>query len=189
MWNLFFQPGTHWLRGRDSSVGKVPDSWSKGCDMNWNPGTSGRRIFFSWVNFLFGLLFCVRSTPMLPQRHVKDPSFLDFAVCVQTMQTSKKKLRKWSTSFFKDDAPKTRSKKLSTKSDPSSDKKHCSPTTKRPPKRDRSWVSFTTTPRLSASAKSSCRTGVSCRHALRWPRSLANHHWSHTNETLISKTC
>ena len=43
----------------------------------------------------------------------------------------------------------------------------------RPPKRDRSWVSFTI-PRLSACAKSSCRTGVSCRHAFRWPRSLAD---------------
>ncbi|WP_419620889.1 hypothetical protein, partial [Thiolapillus sp.] len=76
-------------------------------------------------------------TPV-PKTASRSPSFLDFAVCAQTMQTSKKKLRKWPTSFFKDDTQKTRSKKLSTKSDPFPDKKHCSPTAKRPPKRDRS---------------------------------------------------
>ena len=38
-----------------------------------NPGRSGGRIFFSRVNFVCWLLFGVRSTPTLPQRHVKDP--------------------------------------------------------------------------------------------------------------------
>ena len=36
-----------------------------------NPGGSGGRIFFSRVNFVCWLLFGVRSTPMLPQWHVK----------------------------------------------------------------------------------------------------------------------
>ena len=37
-----------------------------------NPGRSGGRIFFSRVNFLCWLLLGVRSTPVLPQWHVKD---------------------------------------------------------------------------------------------------------------------
>ena len=36
-----------------------------------NPGKSGGRIFFSRVNFACWLLFGVRSTPVLPQWHVK----------------------------------------------------------------------------------------------------------------------
>ena len=39
-----------------------------------NPGKSGGRIFFFWVNFVCWLLFGVHSTPVLPQWHVKDPS-------------------------------------------------------------------------------------------------------------------
>ena len=38
-----------------------------------NPGRSGGRIFFSRVNFVCWLLFDVRSTPVLPQWHVKGP--------------------------------------------------------------------------------------------------------------------
>ena len=38
-----------------------------------NPGRSSVRIFFSRDNFVCWLLFSVRSTPMLPQWHVKDP--------------------------------------------------------------------------------------------------------------------
>ena len=38
-----------------------------------NPSRSGRRIFFSRVNFVCWLLFGVCSTPVLPQWHVKDP--------------------------------------------------------------------------------------------------------------------
>ena len=38
-----------------------------------NPGRSGGRIFFSRVNFVCWLLFGVRSTPVLPHWHVKDP--------------------------------------------------------------------------------------------------------------------
>ena len=38
-----------------------------------NPGWSGGRIFFSSVNFVCRLLFSIRSTPVLPQWHVKDP--------------------------------------------------------------------------------------------------------------------
>ena len=41
---------------------------------------------------------------------------------------------------------------------------------------ERPIMSLLTTPRLSACAKSSRRSAVSCRHALRWPRSLADHH-------------
>ena len=37
-----------------------------------NPGRSGGRIFFSRVNFMCWLLFGVRSTPVLPQWHVKN---------------------------------------------------------------------------------------------------------------------
>ena len=38
-----------------------------------NPVRSGRRIFFSRVNFVCWLLFGVRSTPVFRQWHVKDP--------------------------------------------------------------------------------------------------------------------
>ena len=38
-----------------------------------NPRRFGERIFFSRVNFVCRLLFGVRSTPVLPQWHVKDP--------------------------------------------------------------------------------------------------------------------
>ena len=38
-----------------------------------NPGRSGGRIFFFRVNFVCQLLFCVRSIPVLPQWHAKDP--------------------------------------------------------------------------------------------------------------------
>ena len=34
---------------------------------------SGGKMFFSRVNFLCWLLFGVRSTPVLPQQHIKDP--------------------------------------------------------------------------------------------------------------------
>ena len=39
-----------------------------------NPGRKGGTIFFSRVNFVCWLSFGVRSTPVLPQWHVKDPS-------------------------------------------------------------------------------------------------------------------
>ena len=38
-----------------------------------NPGRSGGRIFFSRVNFVCRLSFGVRSTPVLPNWHIKDP--------------------------------------------------------------------------------------------------------------------
>ena len=38
-----------------------------------NPGRSGDRIFFSRVDFVCWLSFGVRSTPVLPQWHIKDP--------------------------------------------------------------------------------------------------------------------
>ena len=38
-----------------------------------NPGRNGGRMFFSGVSFVCWLLFGVRSTPVLPQWHVKDP--------------------------------------------------------------------------------------------------------------------
>ena len=49
------------LRSRDRKVA------------NTTPGRSGREIFFSRVNTVCWLLFGVRSTPVLPQWHVKDP--------------------------------------------------------------------------------------------------------------------
>ena len=59
-------PGTAcWLecRTRDQNVASS------------NPSRSGGRIFFSRVNFVCWLLFGVRSTPVLPQWHVKDPGY------------------------------------------------------------------------------------------------------------------
>ena len=57
-----------------------------------NPGRSNRRIFFSRVNFVCWFLFSVRSTPVLPQWHVKGPGhsaksaggrlYLNMRVCV-----------------------------------------------------------------------------------------------------------
>ena len=41
-----------------------------------NPGRSGGRIFFSRINYVCWLLFGVRSTPVLPQWHMKDPDHL-----------------------------------------------------------------------------------------------------------------
>ena len=38
-----------------------------------NPGRGSGTIFFSRVNFVCWLLFCVHSTPMLPQWHAEDP--------------------------------------------------------------------------------------------------------------------
>ena len=52
-----------WLECRTHN-GKVASS---------NPGRSGRRIFFSKVNFVCWLLFGVHYTPVLPQWHIKDP--------------------------------------------------------------------------------------------------------------------
>ena len=46
------------------------------------------------------------------------------------MQTSKKKLRKWTTSFFEDDTPKTWSKKLLTKSNSFPNKETLQPNSK-----------------------------------------------------------
>ena len=53
--------------------------WLECWTYNWkvgssNPSRSGGRIFFSRVNFVCWLLLGVRSTPVLPQWHVKDPS-------------------------------------------------------------------------------------------------------------------
>ena len=41
-----------------------------------NPGRSSGRIFFSRANFVCWLLFSVRSTPALPQWHIKTPVIL-----------------------------------------------------------------------------------------------------------------
>ena len=38
------------------------------------PGRNGERTLFSRVNFLCWVLLGVRSTPVLPHRHVKDPA-------------------------------------------------------------------------------------------------------------------
>ena len=46
-----------------------------------NPGRSGGSIFFSRVNFVCLLLFGVRSTPVLPRWHVKDPGHSAESAC------------------------------------------------------------------------------------------------------------
>ena len=46
-----------------------------------NPSRSGGRILFSRVNFVCGFLFGVRSTPMLPQWHIKDPGHSAKSAC------------------------------------------------------------------------------------------------------------
>ena len=61
-------------RGLDSSAGRALDSWSKDCE--FESRQERREIFFSRVNSLFG----VRSTPVLPQWHVKDPGHSDKSV-------------------------------------------------------------------------------------------------------------
>ena len=38
-----------------------------------NPSRSGGRIFFSRVGFVHLILFGISSTPILPQRHIKEP--------------------------------------------------------------------------------------------------------------------
>ena len=40
-----------------------------------NPGRNGGRMFFSRVHFVCWLLFRVRSTPVLPQWHIKGPGY------------------------------------------------------------------------------------------------------------------
>ena len=57
-------PGYSLLVGRRTRDRKVASS---------NPGRNGGRMFFSRVNFVCFLSFGVRSTPVLPQWHVKDP--------------------------------------------------------------------------------------------------------------------
>ena len=51
---------------------RAPDLRSKGCE--FKSRQEWQEIFFSSVNFLYWLLLGVRSTPNLPQWHVKDPS-------------------------------------------------------------------------------------------------------------------
>ena len=75
--NPVVQPPLSGSWGGHSSV-----SWDSLLAKHWthyrkvassNPGRSGGRIFFSQVNFVCWLLFGVRSTPLLPQWHIKDP--------------------------------------------------------------------------------------------------------------------
>ena len=69
---IFFFNFYSFYGSRDSLLVRVPDSWSKKVASS-NPGRSGGWIVFSRVNFVCWLLFDVRSTPVLPQWHVKDP--------------------------------------------------------------------------------------------------------------------
>ena len=55
---------------RDSLLVRAPTRDQKIASSN--PGRSSGRMFFSRVNFVCWLLFGVRSTPVLPQWHVKD---------------------------------------------------------------------------------------------------------------------
>ena len=52
------------------SVGVFSHDWKVASS---NPSSSGRRIFFSRVDFVCWLLSGVRFTSMLPQWHIKDP--------------------------------------------------------------------------------------------------------------------
>ena len=61
-----------------------------------SPVRSGGRIFFSRVNFVSCLLFCVRSTPVLPHWHVKDPCHSAKGVCGRLHQNRRIPLTKWS---------------------------------------------------------------------------------------------
>ena len=55
----------------NSLLVRAPDSWSKGCQ--FESRQERREVFFPRVNFVCWLLFIVRSTPVSPQWHVKDP--------------------------------------------------------------------------------------------------------------------
>ena len=54
---------------QDSLLVTAPDSWSKSCEFE----SQQKRIFFSRVNSVCWLFFGERSTPVLPQWHIKDP--------------------------------------------------------------------------------------------------------------------
>ena len=56
-------------RGEHSSVDGAPDSWSE--SRGFDTRLEWQENFFSRVNFLCWLLVGIRSTPVLPQWHVK----------------------------------------------------------------------------------------------------------------------
>ena len=63
------------LRPTRWKLARLPWSERRTCDRKFassNQGRSGGGIFFSRANFVCWLLFVVRSTPVLPQCHVKD---------------------------------------------------------------------------------------------------------------------
>ena len=65
-------PYYNYYWSRDSLLVRAPDSWSKGYEFE---SRQDRRENFllQRVNFVCWLLFGVRSTPVLPQWHAKDP--------------------------------------------------------------------------------------------------------------------
>ena len=66
---------TSTLQGsRDSLLVRAPDSWSKGCEFESRQKRRENVLFrVNFVCWLLLLLFGVRSTPVLPQWHPKDP--------------------------------------------------------------------------------------------------------------------
>ena len=59
--------------GQNSSVGSSTYSWLEG--HRFNPQKERQENFLSRVDFLCWLLLGVCSTPLLPQWHIKDPSY------------------------------------------------------------------------------------------------------------------
>ena len=69
----------HYISGSRDQWGARITCWLECWTCNWevassNPSRSGRRFFFSRVNFVCWLSFGVHSTPVLPQQHIKKPS-------------------------------------------------------------------------------------------------------------------
>ena len=68
-------PGQRHSRPTPTSLEARMACWLERWTHDWKVASSnpGRRIFFSRINYVCWLLFGVRSTPVLPQWHAKDP--------------------------------------------------------------------------------------------------------------------
>ena len=63
VWRLVYTGISYWQ-----------EHWTCGREFeSSNTGRNSGRIFFSRVKFVYWFLFCIRSTPLVPQSHVKDP--------------------------------------------------------------------------------------------------------------------
>ena len=61
------------LWGGDSSVVRAPDSWLKGRGFESPQERRENFLLQGWLSVLTDSYFGIRSTPVLPQEHVKDP--------------------------------------------------------------------------------------------------------------------